>query len=236
MLQRLLSPAEWLWASVRARPGHLARAGAGGLYLIVTLLALMELLNPGSVGRIAEQSVGAALLMLLAVGLAAVAAFEVIAAALGANDAPTEVSGHALNAFLHGALAVVGVEIAHGGGDAPARATGVALCVLALLLVGGGAYELLSLRHVEGANNSHHGRRRLALCRRDLVVRGLAFAVLGGALLTFALPVALAAATAQLDRALSGTAWLAASVLALGAYGVNALVLLAEPASSWQVE
>jgi hypothetical protein len=235
MLRKLLNPPEWPAAMARTRPGHVARAGGGGLYVIVTLLALMELMSPGAVGRIAEQPAGAVLLIVLATGFAAVAACEVAAAALGANDAPTEDSGHALNAFLHGALAVGSADIALGGGDAPARATGVALCVLALLLVGGGAYELLSLRNIEASTDTHHGRRRLALWRRDLLVRGLAFAVLGGALLTFALPVALGSA-APVGRAISDTVWLAASVLALGAYGVNALTLLAEPESSWQTE
>lgn len=235
MLRKWLNPSEWLAALARARPGHLARAGAGGLYLLVALLTVMELASPGSLGRIAEQPVGAALLMLLAVGLGAVALFEIAAAGLGLNDAPTEDSGHALNAFLHAALAVGCVEVALSGGSEPARVIGVALCALSLLVVGGGAYELFSLRQVSLSSTSHHARRRLALCRRDLVVRGLAFAVVGGTLLTFALPVALGAATDG-GHALSNTGCLVASALALGAYSVHALALLAEPESSWQIE
>jgi hypothetical protein len=210
-----------------AHPGRVGRVATGALYPILALLPLMELNSPGSLERVATQPLGAALLAALGTALALASACELGAALFGSDIELTSAAGHARNAFLHATLAGVGLGLVLAGASTPGRAACSAVVLVSLLLFGLGAHELFSPREGSTARDAYpyRGRRERALQRRDPVVRGLVFMVLGAALVGMGAQTALGRA-ASADLAAWDKALLLMTSLALAGYGVHAMLML----------
>ncbi len=220
-------PLDWIAAFSTERAARTLRALSGTVYLLLSLLAAMQILSPGAVQRIAAQAPGEVLLLALAGLLLLLGAMAASSVAMGApHEAPHP---GASDALLHFALAVAGFDLALG--LLPATLGSIVMGGLGLSLLGCGVGLLLSgaLPGGDPNQNTQDTRRQRAVQRRDHVVRGLVLAVLGAFLFE-----AVAGSAPGKAIGFASTPWemplLAATGMALLAYGLNTLSLLRKDA------
>ncbi len=223
--QRILSlPPE------RAQRG--ARILSATLYLLLALIAVMEIANPGAVQRISSQGAGRILLAVVAGLLLLVAA--IAASGVFARRSSTLLQSGLGDAILHLALAIGGLDLAFGNRLISAPAGGVLVAILGLLLlVAGVLVAALAWRPIRMDGDSDWRARELrAIRRRDHWVRGAIFTMLGGFLLEAGMH-----ASFTTDRVLAHAPWrlplLAAAAVALSAYGLHSLWLMRQEERLW---
>jgi len=215
-------PLEWLDSSLE-RSSQAARRLPVVLYPLLASLAAMQLVDPGTMQRIASQPAGRGLLTAVGFLLLAVAALAFAHLAIrGRSGLEPEAS----DALLHVALAVAGLGQTVGSGWLSPPQSALLAGALGLLLAGAGLYLLAaSARSRPRAQESQRSHGLCSVDGRDLRVRGGVFAVVGAFLFQTAV---MANPAAHADS--SGQPWelglLAASAVALLAYALHA---------SWQM-
>ncbi len=183
MKQRLewFDVSDWLvgrYLQLTSRP---ARELPPAVYLVLSLLVLMQVANPGALERIASQGLGQGL-------LAALTGLLVLSALLTFGDAllrypRTVLAPSACDALLHSTLAAVGLKLAFGADLFPEPAGALVIGGLGLSSAGAGTY-LLCMAALQSwrADGQWQERQLRGLLRRDHVVRGAVIAGLGALL------------------------------------------------------
>ncbi len=225
-------PLDWIATPSAERTARALRALSGTVYLLLSLLAAMQMLSPGALQRVAAQPAGELLLVGLASLLLLLAAVTIGSVALR-SPAPAPHPG-AGDALLHFALAVGGLDLALGHSLLSGSASSLVFGGLGLLLFGSGMVLLLSGALPGTDADTVRGRHLRALERRDQIVRGLVLAVLG-AFLFAATADGVSGSAVGLARTPWGLPLLAATGAALFAYGLHALWLLREENRLWQL-
>jgi hypothetical protein len=222
-------PFDWLATLSAERTAHTVRALSATVYLLLSLLALMQMASPGALQRIAAQPAGEALLLSLAGLLLLLAAIAIGSVALrraGAAPRPG-----ASDALLHFALAMAGFELAVGHSLIPGTLGTLVVGALGLMLVASGMVLLLSgTLPADSDDETPHADRLRSLRRRDGIVRGLVLAVLGA----FLFETTLSHGAVALARTSWGLPLIAVTGAALLAYALHALWLLREENHLWQ--
>ena len=186
------------------------------IYPLLAALAVLQLLNPNSIERIASQTVGRWLFGLLA-GLLLVAAGCALASSFvsypdrGLDPSGVPVLGFS-DALLHASLAVVYIDLAVGEYLLTASARALIIGGLGLLLFGTGCY--LGARALRPLRP-----RGRDVIERDRIVRTLVFVVIGGLLFS----AAVLSSADQLAKLSSMPVPLLVIVAALSAYGFHTL-------------
>jgi hypothetical protein len=209
------------------QPFRTARGFSATLYLVVALLAALQLVNPGAVQRIASQAAGSALLAALAVLLLVVALFEL--ADVGLRRPRNALEPGFGDVLLHSACAWAGLELSVLQKLLPSSTRLAACGALGFCLIIAGVYRLLrSARPGETDDNEFRARKLCALSRRDHLTRGASFAILGAFLVAVAV-----GAGFDVTRGPWTVALLALTVLALAGYGLHTIWTLQEEDRSW---
>lgn len=225
-------PLDWAAALSAERTARTLRAASATVYLLLSLLAAMQLLNPGALQRVAAQSAGAVLLVALAGLLLLLAAGAVGSAALQPPGAVLHPG--AGDGLLHFAVAMAGLDLAVGHSLLSDTTASIVIGGLGLVLLGCGMALLLSGALPGRSDKETAQDRRLdALERRDQIVRGLVLAVLGAFVFDAAI-CRVPGGFVGLARTPLGLALLAATCAALLVYGLHALWLLREEGRLWQ--
>lgn len=228
-LKHRFDPLDWIATLSAQRTDHAVRALSATVYLLLSLLALMQMSSPGALQRIASQPAGEVLLLALAgllLLLAVIAVGSVAQRRAGAAPRPG-----ASDALLHFALALASVDLAVGHSLIPGSVGPLVVAALGLLLVASGMVLLLSGALPMGNDDETPGADRLrSMRRRDGIVRGVVLAVLGAFLFETTLPHGVVA----IARTEWGLPLLAATGAALLAYGLHALWLLRAESHLWQ--
>lgn len=244
----------------------LARAGLaaqGVMYLVIAFLALQLAFGgpaespdqEGAIQWIADQPLGQVLLVLLALGLAAMALWRAIEAVRGdpvEGEEASDRASYALKALVYASFAVSAVAAlgagGGGGGDAQAQGTAVVLgwpggrFIVIAIAIGIAAYGLYTAwRHtvkrefldwldrsrVPDGSGGPVGR----IGQAGYAARAVVFVVIGVLLGQAALqydpdePVGLSAALLEVSQATWGPWLLGLLAVGLGLYGVLSLVL-----------
>ena len=215
----------------RARRG--ARILSSTLYLLLALVALMELGNPGMVRRISAQGAGRVLLLVVAALLLLMTALA-FGNVISRQDSTLQ-AGFG-DALLHLAIAIGGLDLAVGSRILSVPEGAILVAGLGVLLFSVGlVVALWSFRPLEldtNAISDWRARELRAIHRRDYRVRGSVFAVLGGFLAAASAHAGLTA-----DHTVAHAPWrlplLVASAAALGAYGLHALWILRQEERLW---
>jgi hypothetical protein len=215
----LLDAFDWLAGQYLERTERATRELPPILYLSLGLLALLQVLNPGAIERIASQTAGRWLLAALTGLLILATVFAV--ADLALNRTRTVLGPGALDALLHFSLAAVGLKLSFGPDLVPEPAGTLVIGALGLACAGAGAFSLLTaLLRLRAEPDGSSLRSGLVL--RDHLVRGGVPLVLGA--LLFASSVqGLAVHGLDPTRQLWAVPLLAVATLALFAYGLHSI-------------
>lgn len=235
MLQPLkprFHPLDWIATLSAERTTRSLRMLSATLYLLLSLLALMQISSAGALQRVAAQSTGETLLVALA-GLLLLLGAIAIGSAATQSSQPIPHPG-ASDALLHFALAIAGLDLALPHSLLSGAIGSLVIGGLGLVLLGCGMVLLLSGALPNPGDATLRGRRLRAVKRRDQLVRGLVLAVLGGFLFEAAAD-GIPGTAVGLSRTPWGKPLLAATCVALLAYGLHALWLMREENHLWQM-
>lgn len=225
-------PLDWIASLSAERAARALRALSATVYLLLSLLAAMQMLSPGALQRIAAQGAGEVLLLALAGLLLLLGAIAASTVAIGSSREALQPG--ASDALLHFALAVAGLDLAVGHSLLSGVSGTLVIGGLGLTLLGCGLVLFLSgVVPGDSGNDAHRGHRLRALQRRDQIVRGLVLSVLG-AFLFEAAADGIPGKAVGLTRTPWGMPLLACTGAALLVYGLHALWLLREESRLWQ--
>ncbi|GMV19175.1 MAG: hypothetical protein AMXMBFR56_73990 [Polyangiaceae bacterium] len=153
------------------------RSLAAALYLILALLLLMQLGNPGSLQRIAIQPLGSTLLALPCLFLSSYAVLVVGDSLLGRYR--SECAPGLGDALLHASVGAIGLGALFGAGLWSQRTAAFSVGGAGLTLLGAGLFHGARALRATEQSDEFATRRGRASRVRGRVVRSAVFATLG---------------------------------------------------------